>query len=202
MRKISATIVAVFATLQCFAALTAENVLDKVSAVLTRPQSVSVTFSFTGNGGNGSGTMTVCKEKFSYNAGDIVVWYNGKYQWTLQRSAGEVSLTEPTAAELIESNPFQVVSGFRNNFTCKMLPAPKGQYKVSLTSKSKAAAIKSAVITVNAKTFVPISLKADMSGNTSTTVNVKSFTKGSTLPKSYFEFDAKMNKNVELIDLR
>lgn len=199
-RLITIIILAVGCVFGAFA-LTAEQVMAKVSAALTKPQSVSVTFSFSGSGGTGAGTMTMCRNRFTYNAGDLAVWYNGKQQWTLQRSVKEVSLTEPTSAELVESNPFSVISNYKTLYTATLLTAPKGYYKIELKAKSKAQSVRKAVITVSAATFVPTQISATMASG-STTVTIKSFSKGEALPKTYFEFDKRMNKNVELIDLR
>lgn len=204
MKRIASLMILAAVSLFVFSArsaMSADQIMDRVAAALTKPQSVSVTFSFSGNGGTGNGTMTVCHNKFTYNSGDLAVWYNGRSQWTLQRSAKEVSLTEPTEAELLESNPFRVISGYKAHYTAKLLTAPAGFYKIQLTARSKAQAVRSATVTVNAKTFIPTRISANM-GSGSTTIVIKSFTKGKVLPKSYFEFDARMNKDIELIDLR
>lgn len=184
------------------AAMTAEQILDKVAASLTKAASATVSFSFSANGNSGNGNVTMCREKFSYNAGDLAVWYNGKTQWALQRSANEVSITEPTAAELIESNPFKILSNYKKLYNCSLISSTNGVYKVQLTAKSKSASIKSATITVNSKTYNPVSITASMSSKFKTTIAIKSITKGKALPNSYFEYNTKMNSKVEVIDLR
>jgi outer membrane lipoprotein-sorting protein len=184
------------------AAMTAEQVLDKVAASFTKAASVTVSFSFTSNGHAASGTVTACKNKFSYSAGDLAVWYNGKTQWALQRSANEVTITEPTAAELIESNPFKILSNYKKLYTCKMLSSDNSQYKIQLTAKSKGASVKSATVTVNAKTYNPVAIVATMSGKLKSTITVRSISKGKALPNSYFEYNPKMNSKVEVVDLR
>lgn len=184
------------------AAMTADQVLAKVASALTTPPSVSVTFTFSGNGQAGEGAMTVCRNLFTYNAQDLAVWYDGANQWALQRSAGEVTVTEPTAEELIESNPFSIITGYRQHFTGKLLSAPKGMYKIELTAKRRHQAIRSAIITVNAKTFVPELIEATMGQNVKTTVRVKSFIKGKALPKTFFQFNPKLNPKVRINDLR
>jgi outer membrane lipoprotein-sorting protein len=184
------------------AALTAEQVLDKVTATLTKAASTTVSFSFTSGGKSASGSVTVCHEKFTYSAGDLAVWYNGKTQWTLQRSANEVTITEPTADELIESNPFKLISNYKKIYTCKLISSTNNQYKVQLTPKSKGASVKSAVITVSAKTFNPVSISATMGSDLKTVITVKSMTTGKSLPNSYFTYNTKMNSKVEVVDLR
>lgn len=201
-RKLSILIMCMLAAFSASAALTAQQVLDKVSATLTSPASVSVNFTFSSGGQTGHGTMTVCRDWFTYNAADLAVWYDGHSQWALQRSAGEVSLTEPTADELLESNPFRVISSYRQLYNCQLLQSSKGTYKVKLLAKSRTAAVQSAVITVNVTTFQPVSIEATLSGGTRTKVSVTSFIKGKALPKSFFQFNPKANPSVEVIDLR
>jgi outer membrane lipoprotein-sorting protein len=184
------------------AAMTAEQVLDKVAASLTKAASATVTFSFSSGGHSSSGTVTVCKSKFTYNAGDLAVWYTGKTQWVLQRSANEVTITTPTAEELIESNPFKLISSYKKLYNCSMVSSSKSQYKIKLTAKSKGATVKSATITINASTYNPTAITATMSGNVTTSITVNSLTKGKALPASYFEYNTKMNSKVEVVDLR
>lgn len=204
MKRIYTLIIIALCSLGIFnakAAMTADQVMSRVSATMTTPQSISVTFSYSGAAGNGNGAMTICRNKFTYNSGDLAIWYNGRSQWVLQRSAKEVSLSEPTKAELAESNPFYLISNYRSLYTAKLITAPKGYYKIQLTARNKAQAVRTATITVNASTFQPTQISATM-GSGSTTIAIKSFTKGSALPQSYFEFNARMNKGIELIDLR
>ena len=186
---------------KAFGAMTADQVMAKVSAALTQPKSVSVTFSFSGAGGSGNGAMTVCKQMFTYVAGDIAVWYDGKTQWVRQNSAKEISITEPTAAELVESNPFRVITGYKNLYTCKLLPAPAGTYMVQLTARSKANAVRSAVVTVNAKTFIPNSITATMDGGLST-ITISSFKPGAALSAASFRITKAHTNGYELNDLR
>jgi outer membrane lipoprotein-sorting protein len=200
--KILVSIIMMAMAIGANAAMTAEQVLDKVAASFTKAASVTVSFSFTSNGNGASGTVTASGTKFSYSAGDLAVWYNGKTQWALQRSANEVTITEPTASELIESNPFKILSNYKKLYTCKLLSSTNGTYKVQLTAKSKGAGVKSAVVTVNGTTYNPTSIVATMSGKLKTTITVKSISKGKALPKSYFEYNTKMNKKIEVIDLR
>ena len=184
------------------AAITAEQVLGKVASALTKPASVTVTFAYSGNGQTGNGNMTVCRRLFTYNAGDLTVWYDGKTQWALARSAKEVSVTEPEESELIESNPFMIISNYKNLYTAKLMSAPKGYYKIALTAKSRRAAVRTAVLTVNATTFIPTLIEATMGQNVKTTIHVKSFSKGKALPQSYFRFSSGQHKDIKVNDLR
>lgn len=178
-------------------AVTANEVLNKAAANISSAQSVSINFIV----GKTNGNLTVGKEKFTFTSQGMSVWYDGKTQWALDKQAREVTITEPTAAELLESNPLKLVTSWSTNYTAKLLSAPSGQYKVELTAKRKGVAIRSAVVTVNAKTYVPKSIELNGSGG-KTLFTISSFTKGKTLPASQFTYNGANNPGVTTNDLR
>lgn len=183
------------------AALTADAVMDRVAGIFTKHPSTTAIFSITSNGQVAQGNMTMCKDRFTFSAGNIAVWYDGRTQWLLQRNACEVNITEPTAEELTETNPLRVLLTYKQHYTCKMLTAPKGQFKIQLTSKTKGQYIKSATITINATDFKPTVMQAT-SANGTATVRISAITHGKALPVSYFTYDTKADRSVEIIDLR
>jgi len=199
---ILAALFTALATLSATAAPSARQVLDKTAAALTSAKSVTIKFSISGNHNSGAGTLTMSKQKFAYSAGSVSVWYNGKTQWTLNRQEQEVSITEPTAAELMESNPFSVISGYKNRYDVKMSTASKGYYKVTLTSRVRGAQIKSATVTVKASDYTPTAIDATLSDGSALKIKISSVSKGKSLPAPYFEFNAKSHPGVEVVDLR
>lgn len=197
---IFAAVSALFSALA--AAPNADAVLAKVASSLSKPASTTVTFDVKANGRTASGTMTVCKRLFTFSSGDLAVWYDGLTQWTLQRSAKEVSITEPTMDELMETNPFVVLTGYKSHFTSTMVSSTAAQYRIKLTAKSKAAAVKSAVVTVSRKSMQPSSIALTMQSDSPVTVSIKRISHGKALPKSFFTFSAKNAGKVTVNDLR
>lgn len=193
---------ALWAALQASASLTAPQIMQRVAKTLTQPASTTVTFSLKSGSNSGQGTMTMCKQRFTFAAAGISVWYDGKTQWTLNRSAKEVSVTIPDAAELAESNPFVIISDYARHYDCRLAKAPKGQYRVELTPKSKGSAIRSASLTVRASDMQPLSISATLSSGSAVTITVASVKHGQALPVSYFTFNPLQHKGYDIIDLR
>ncbi len=181
--------------------LNALQVMDKVTGKLTSSPSMKIAFTIKSSGGNVNGSLTMAKDKFKYSAADQSVWYNGKYQWVRVGGDSEVSLTEPTANELLEVNPFAVITNYKKNYNAKLLPSTKGTYKVELTSRIKGSWIKSAVITVSSSDYTPISIDCMVNKGT-LKIKINSIVKGKALPASFFTFNAKDYPGVEINDLR
>lgn len=191
-------------TLGCInakAAPTATSILDKTAATFTRPASVTVKFKMAG-ADNGQGTLTMSHDKFALKTAGISIWYNGKTQWALQHKTHEVNLTEPTPDELVESNPFALISSYKANYNVSLLNSTKDYYHIQLSAKRRHAQIKRAVLTVSRTNHALKSIDATLSDNSTLTVHVTSFTPGKALPANTFEFNKSSHRGVKLIDLR
>lgn len=200
MRLIT-TILSLILALTASATPTAAEVMKKVSDKLTTPASNTISFTVKSSDGRLPGNMTMSRKLFTFSSGNFAVWYDGRTQWTLNRSAKEVNITTPTAEELIESNPFYIISEHSKHYTPKLLTSSKGQYRIELTAKSKSSTVRKATITVNAKTYKPVSINV-VTANGTMYITINSISSGKALPKSYFTFNTKMNKDIEVIDLR
>lgn len=184
------------------AQMTGDKVLDKSAKVITSAPSMTVNFTVGTSRGNSSGWITMSGKKFIFSSGDLKVWYDGTSQWALQRSVSEVSLTTPTASELVDSNPFELISRHKQLFTAKLLSTSKDGYRVQLTPKSKGSQIKAATVKINSSSFMPKSLDVTMHDGQKMKINVTSTSQGKTLSAAYFKYNPKTNPGVELIDLR
>lgn len=184
------------------AQMTGDKVLDKSAKVITSAPSMTVNFTVGTSRGNSSGWITMSGKKFIFSSGDLKVWYDGTSQWALQRSVSEVSLTTPTASELVDSNPFELISRHKQLFTAKLLSTSKDGYRVQLTPKSKGSQIKAATVTINSSSFMPKSLDVTMHDGQKMKIDVTSTSQGKNLSAAYFKYNPKANPGVELIDLR
>ncbi len=180
----------------------AEQCLDKTATTLTSSKSITVKFGYTAAGNHANGSMTMSGRKFTFNLGNIAVWYNGTLQWALNRSDNEVTLTKPTAAEVVESNPFAILTSYKQNYTPTLTKSTKSEYTVTLKPKKRGGQITSAIIRINAANYNPMGLTLKLSDGSYITVSVTSVIRGATLPASYFQYDARSNPKVEIIDLR
>ncbi len=183
-------------------AASAEQVLDKTAQNLLASGSMTVRFKFTGSAGSGAGTITMSGNYFYFDTPQLCIWYNGTHQWVLQKSEDEVSLTKPSASEILESNPFALISKHKQFFAAKMQPSGAGKFKILLSPRRKGSYISSATVTVDAGTYLPTRIEFSTSDRNASSVIITSTAKGKALPASYFTYNPKKYPQYELIDLR
>ncbi len=202
IKKTLLTIFAVIVAAVAAHAGEADNLLKKSVAKLKGARSISAQFTITQNGQSASGTLTVSGRKFVMSAGDMSTWYNGKTQWTMSRKAGECNITEPTADELAQVNPLEVLNTYTHYYTAKLLAAPAGFKRVQLTAKKTGNDISTAVVTLNAGTLLPTQITVTLRSGGNTTVKIQKMTFGKALPESTFVYQAAKHPGIEVVDLR
>lgn len=88
------------------------QVTRAVSQVKAAP---ALTVDFTVDGQTGSATL--CGQMFTYRFPMASVFYDGKTQWSYSPADKEVIIFNPTAAELAESNPLQILSRLASDYS-------------------------------------------------------------------------------------
>ena len=180
----------------------AANILAQASNKFTNSKSITASFSIIDNGHSQNGSITVAGNKFVVTTPQLSTWFDGKTQWSYAPNVNEVNITNPTADELQQINPFAIISSFRNNFNASMLNSAKGTYKIQLTPKKSNQSIKKVELTLSSSTYYPSLIVITAKNNTKATIKVKSINAGNTQPASTFTFNAKKYPGVEIIDLR
>ncbi|MDE6417037.1 MAG: hypothetical protein K2K68_08440, partial [Duncaniella sp.] len=133
---------------------TASTVLSRAAQKFAAAKSVSAEYTVTADGQSMNGNITLSGDKFHIDSRDIKSWYDGKIQWTYSAEIGEVNITEPTAEELAQVNPFVIINSFRNNFTARMISDKDDAVTVELLPKVKGD-IKKTVMTLSKSTLFP-----------------------------------------------
>ena len=113
-----------------------------------------------------------------------------------------MSITEPTAEELAETNPLAFVRAYKTGYTVSTLAAPAGSYKVKMVARQKSSYVRSAEVTIDAKTWMPTMVTALLATGQTMTIRIASATKGASLPASTFRYDTRKHPGFEIIDLR
>ena len=184
-------------------AITADQVLAKTVAKINGSPSISASFTATtGDGARTTGTYTMSGRCFSLVSNDYASWYDGSNLWSYSRASGETSLSAPTADELIEINPLEVISSSSKSFKAKLLKQDSSKYTLELTPVRKDASVSRAIVTISAQTWLPVSVDASFSNSARMSIAIPSAKIGNALPKSAFTYPAARYKGVEVIDLR
>ena len=183
-------------------AIDANSALNNVAKKFSNSQSISATFSLIDNGHSEYGSMTLAGNKFVIKTNEVSTWFDGKTQWSYSSSINEVNISEPTANELQQINPFAIINNFKTAFNAKMLNSPKGSYKILLTPKDGKHPTKNVELTINSATNFPSLIVITARNNSKATIKIKTINTGNKLPGSTFTFNPKIHPGVEIIDLR
>lgn len=183
-------------------AISAESILQSAAEKYRKAQSLSASFIIEANGNKTDGSIIVAKDKFRLSMPQMSIWYNGRTQWTYSPATQEVSITEPSAEELQQINPFAIVSSFRQSYKSTLLKSSAGTHKVSLVPINNDGAIKSIILSIDAKTSYPKEINITTDSNSTVKIIVSNVTSGKKLPLSRFTFNPKEYPDAEVIDLR
>ncbi|MDO4320750.1 MAG: LolA-like putative outer membrane lipoprotein chaperone [Bacteroidales bacterium] len=187
---------------QARAAESATSLLARCAAKVNKSASIDAKFYLTIGQDRYDCHMTIAKQKFTMSTPQMHVWYDGKTQWTYAIESAELSITEPTADELLESNPFAILNHYAKAYTCRLLAAEDGMKRVELAAKSKSASVRKAVVTINPKTDLPVKVVMTLSNGRVIAATVTGITTGSAKPASTFIYNKSKFPAKEIIDLR
>lgn len=178
-------------------AIDAKAILDKTASLVTNKGGATAFFSMSGKYGSSNGTISVKGNKFRATTQQVIVWNNGKTQWTYNRNAEEVNVSKAGEGEQT-LNPYAFVSIYKQGFniTAKSVG---GKYEVHLVAQNKSRSIQEMFITVN-KQYQPTQVKMRTSKGWTTIVISNFHTKS--LADSTFEFKSNDFPHAEIIDLR
>lgn len=187
--------------LSASAAETAESILTKAANDFHRSPSITASYRLTSGGETATGNIVMSKERFHITSAEMLVWYDGKTQWTLNRASDEVDVTEPTPEELQTINAFAIISSFRNSYDAKILSTSANATRLLLKAKSPKARISSATLTLNAN-YMPTSIDLTLNDNRKASISISSLKTGDKLPADDFRFDKAKYPGVYVNDLR
>ncbi len=182
---------------------TAAGIIDKTAKKISGSASITASYHLTSPGeGSVSGTLTLAGDNFRMTSPRLITWYDGTTQWTYLVSENEVNVSEPTADELQQVNPFVIINTLRNTYTPSLQKSSNGEKCISLKAKNSKSDIVSALLTINAATSLPKSITLNMSDNRKITISLSNVRTGKKLPVTAFRFDPKKYPGAEIIDLR
>ncbi len=183
-------------------AITPEEVARKAANTIQEAKSLSATFTITANGRSTKGTLKSSGQKFTMQLPEVSSWYNGKTLYTYNPRTSETTVTEPTAQELLESNPLLYVKGGAGGYTYSFSPVKRtGKYVIDLVPRSRKSGIKKLTFTINSTTFRPERIVVSM-GSTATTIDITSLKTGVTATAAEFEYPKAKYPKAEIVDLR
>lgn len=180
--------------------ITARQVLDKTSAVLSNKGGVSAHFTMnSGKYGTTSGNIAVKGRKFHATTPLATIWFDGRTQWTFMKRNNEVNVSNPGEGDLQAINPYNFINMYRRGYTLSMKTVGRS-YQVHLKATDRRRQVQEMYITVSKSSYVPSQVKMRQ-GNRWSTINISGF-KRSNLSDGLFRFNSREFPSAEVIDLR
>lgn len=178
---------------------TAKQVLDKAAAAVSNKTGVKASFTLKGGTMNDKGTISIKGRKFTATTPDVIIWFDGKTQWTYVKKNEEVNVSTPTESQLQQLNPYNFIYMYKKGYSYTMQKKDNG-YEVHLTATDKKRSVQEMYITVNSKTYIPTQIRVKHSKGWNT-IEISNFKKAN-LPDGIFRFNSKDFPHAEVIDLR
>ncbi len=177
----------------------AKEVLDKAAAAVSNKSGVTASFTLKGGQMKDKGTIKIKGKKFQATTPDVIIWFDGKTQWTYVKKNEEVNVSTPNEQQLQSLNPYNFIYMYKKGYTYTMTKKAAG-YEVHLTATNKQLTAQEMYIIVNPKTYIPsqIRVKHPKGWNT---IEVTDFKKAK-LADGIFRFNSKDFPQAEVIDLR
>ncbi len=178
----------------------AKQILDKTTAIIGNGGGASANFKISSDKiGAATGTIAIKGNKFHARAGNAIVWFNGKTQWSYLKSTNEVNVTTPTEAQRMRMNPYTFITMYRSGYTLGM--TQKGaNYQVHMTAQNAQRSVQEVYLTINKATYKPSVIRM-REGQKWTTITITNF-RTKALPDNVFTFNAKDFPTAEVVDLR
>ena len=67
-----------------------------------------------------NGHIQVQGNKFKIASNALTTWFDGRTQWTLMNGSDEVNVSNPTAAELQQVNPYTFINLYKSGYNLKL----------------------------------------------------------------------------------
>jgi len=155
--------------------------------------------------GTTRGTILLKGKKFQLTTAEMLTWFDGKTQWSMQPGDSEVAMQEPTAQEQQAMNPYAFINIYKKGFNYKkregkMINGKQG-YKVTLTAENKKQRVQEIYLEID-KQYNPVRISIREGKNQWTRLVISSIQTGLKFADSQFVFPSKDYPKAEIIDLR
>lgn len=181
----------------------AASLMADCAAAVSKSDAVSVEFAIDGNDGHPlPGALTMKGKAFAMVLPGMKMWFDGKTQWTLLESNNEVSITAPTDEELLESNPFVLLSNYSKLYDVRLEQSTDSRYhRIRLSPKTESP-VSYAILTVDVTSKLPGAAEINFKNGQRLRATVTAIRPISNPGKGAFTFHADDYRGMEIVDLR
>ena len=184
---------------------TSRNMLLEAADKIASAPSLSTRFEASDPTGKVTGEAVMAGKRFVIvtDAGDFETWFDGKTQWTYNDASDEVSMTEPTQAEIIEVNPLVIISDVKDRYKIIPLTSTGSSFsKFRLEPIVDNSSVKSAIVTIDNRSGWPVEIQAVLSDSGSVSLRFSETSVGEKIAPERFRYNPAFHPQAEIIDLR
>lgn len=135
----------------------ASGILDKAVAKINKNSSAECKFTVKSGNQSLNGSLSVAGKKFKLSTPQGTTWYDGQSMWTANPSSKEITLVNPSAQEVRESNPFEYLNTYKSQYKVFFSKYKSNDsYLIVLNPKAAKSDIKAVQIDIDKKTLLPV----------------------------------------------
>ncbi len=187
MKKLLLSIILFIIAIPVISAMTASEILDKAASKINSAKSITAEYTISAASNKEKGTLILASGKFTLTSGSLRSWFDGLTLWTYSPAMGEVNITNPTAEELADINPFAVINAHK---------------QIDLTPVKKGMAFSKATVILDAATYLPKEIILTMPDKSKIEIAIDKVTAGNMINSRTFVFDPSYAPDAEIVDLR
>lgn len=210
IKRIFITLCATCALSMAAFSQTARQVLDQTANKLKASGGIEASFEATQfkgtqEAGSADGRIYVEGNKFKISSSSVTTWFDGHTQWTLLNGSNEVNVSNPTAAELQQTNPYTFLNLYKKGYDLRLATTNykgKACHEVRLVAQNKSNAIQLLIAVIDKTTHMPLSIRLKDNRGEWTRIRVNGIKTNRRYADSTFRFDQKQHPGIEVIDLR
>ncbi len=211
--KLKHIVVTTFAALAFHVSLcaqTAQSVLSQTSSALRSAGGIEATFEgtqFKGTKetGTATGQIQISGNKFKLSSSSLTTWFDGRTQWTLLTGSDEVNVSNPTAAELQQINPYTFLNLYKKGYTLSLRDVTYHGAKcheVRMTAQGRQSNIQQLIAVIDKQSHYPLSIRIKNNKGDWSRIRVSNVRTHQKWADSNFKFDSKQHPGIEVVDLR
>ena len=149
MERLRITIIALLIAVASYGQ-TAKQVLDKAAAAVSNKTGITASFTLKGGQMNTKGNISIKGQKFQITTSDVLIWFDGKTQWSYVKKNDEVNVSNPNGSQLQALNPYNFIYMYKKGYNSTL--TKKGtNYEVHLTATDKKKSVQEMYITIHPK---------------------------------------------------
>lgn len=186
----------------------AESIMDKFSkkalgaAAITLKFDMLVTDAVEGTETEESGEIIISKDRYKLQLPGNIVWFDGKATYTLVPDVEELTITEPDPeSEAFLSKPSLLFTMYREGYKVRMVAENNDETLIDLYPEDLSTDLSRVRLNIG-KDYSLNGAEYKRKDGITIFISVKEYDLKNTYRDSFFSFDQKKYRNIDIIDMR